>query len=108
MLLGNPGLRVAVLVGPNRLNGTLTAGSPGLREDNMVDIENLFGENADRMVHPGDEVETWGAGGVFPNGIPVGKVVDVPRKDYGATTEARVRLSAKMDALDNVWVMILP
>ena len=31
VLLGDPGLRVAVLVGTNRLNGTLTAGSPGAR-----------------------------------------------------------------------------
>lgn len=108
MLLGHPGLRVAVLVGPNRLNGTLTAGSPGMREDNMLDVQNLFGEGADRTVRPGDEVVTWGEGGVFPAGIPVGRVVDVPRKEYGATTEARVRPSAHLDALENVWVMILP
>jgi rod shape-determining protein MreC len=108
ILLGDPGLRVAVLAGPNRLNGTLTAGSPGTRENNMLALENLFGESADRTVHPGDEVETWGAGGVFPAGIPVGKVVDVPQKEYGAATEARVRLSANLDALENVWVMILP
>ena len=30
------------------------------------------------MVRPGDEVVTWGAGGVFPAGIPVGRVVEVP------------------------------
>jgi rod shape-determining protein MreC len=108
VLLGDPSLRVAVLVGTNRLNGTLTAGSAGARENNMLDVENLFGESADRTVHPGDAVETGGGGGVFPAGIPVGKVVDVPQKDYGATTQARVRLSANLDALENVWVMILP
>jgi cell shape-determining protein MreC len=53
-------------------------------------------------------VVTWGEGGVFPGGIPVGKVVDVPRKDDGTATEARVRPSAHLDALQNVWVMILP
>jgi rod shape-determining protein MreC len=106
LLLGDPGLRVAVLVGPGGLNGTLTAGSSWMRENNMLDIENLFGESADR-IHPGDEVVTWGEGGVFPGGIPVGKVVDVPRKDYGTATEARVRPSAHLDALQNVWVMIL-
>jgi len=106
VLLGDPSLRVAVLVGTNRLNGTLTAGAAGARENNMLDVENLFGESADRTVHPGDAVETWGVGGVFPAGIPVGKVVDVPQKDYGATTEARVRLSANLDALENVWVII--
>jgi rod shape-determining protein MreC len=108
VLLGDPGLLVAVLAGTNRLNGTLRAASAGALENNMLDLENLFGESADRTVRPGDEVETWGAGGVFPAGIPVGKVVDVPQKDYGVATQARVRLSANLDALENVWVMILP
>ena len=108
VLPGDPSLRVAVLVGTNRLNGTLTAGSAGARGNNMIDIENLFGESADRSVRPGDEVVTWGEGGVFPAGILVGKVVDVPQKDNGVTTQARVRLSANLDALENVWVMILP
>ena len=108
VLLGDPGLRVAVLVGTNRLNGTLTAGSPGARGNHLLDLENLFGESAEQMVRSGDEVVTWGAGGVFPAGIPVGRVTEVARKDYGAVTEARVRPSAHLDALENVWVMILP
>jgi rod shape-determining protein MreC len=108
ILLGDPGLRVAVLVGPLALNGTATAGSSWMRENNMIDVENLFGETADRTVHPGDEVVTWGAGGVFPGGIQVGRVVDVARRDYGTTTGARTRIAAHLDALQNVWVMILP
>jgi rod shape-determining protein MreC len=108
VLLGDPGLLVAVLAGTNRLNGTLAAGSAGTPGNNMLDLENLFGESADRTVRPGDEVVTWGAGGVFPAGIPVGRVVDVPEKEYGAATRARVRLSANLDALENVWVMMLP
>jgi len=108
VLLGDPSLRVAVLVGPYGLNGTLQAGSGGARGDNMLDIENLFEDRADRTVRPGDEVVTWGEGGVFPKGITVGRVVDVPRKDYGVATEARLRLSADLDALENVWVMMAP
>ena len=108
VLLGDPGLRVAVLVGTNKLNGTLTAGSPGVPGNHLLDLENFFGESAEQMVRPGDEVVTWGAGGVFPSGIPAGRVVEVLRKDDGAATEARVRPSARLDALENVWVMILP
>jgi rod shape-determining protein MreC len=108
VLLGDPALRVAVLVGTNRFNGTLRAGSAGALQNNMLVVENLFGVSADKTVRPGDEVVTWGVGGVFPANIPVGRVVDVPEKDYGAATEARVRLSANLDALENVWVMIVP
>jgi rod shape-determining protein MreC len=108
VLLGDPGLMVAVLAGTNRLSGTLTAGSSGALDNNMLDLVNLFDESQDRTVRPGDDVQTWGAGGVFPAGIPVGRVVDVTQKDYGAATQARVRLSANLDALENVWVMILP
>ena len=71
-----------------------------------VKVAGGLGEGTDRAVRPGDEVVTWGAGGVFPSGIPVGRVVDVPQKDNGVTTEARVRLSADLDALEYVWVMI--
>jgi rod shape-determining protein MreC len=108
VLLGDPSLRVAVLVGPNRLNGTLRAESAGALENDMLYVENLFWEGADRSLRPGDDVVTWGEGGVFPSGIPVGKVVDVPEKDSGATTEARVRLSASLDELENVWVRMTP
>jgi rod shape-determining protein MreC len=108
VLLGDPGLLVAVLVGTNRFNGTLRAASAGALANNLLNLENLFGENPDRTVRPGDAVVTWGAGGVFPPDIPVGKVVDVPQTEYGAATQARVRISANLDALENVWVMILP
>ena len=50
-------------------------------------------------------VVTSGEGGVFPANIPIGKVVDSRSMEYGLSTEARVRLSADMGALQEVWVM---
>lgn len=49
---------------------------------------------------------TSGDGGVFPNGIPIGKVVDKRSRDNGLTSEARVQLYANLAALEEVWVII--
>jgi cell shape-determining protein MreC len=40
-------------------------------------------------------------------GIPVGRVVDARRVGYGMFTEARVRLSANLNRLTEVWVILL-
>jgi rod shape-determining protein MreC len=50
-------------------------------------------------------VVTSGEGGIFPKGIPIGKIVDVQPVDYGSRTEARVKLAANLNALEEVWVM---
>ena len=55
---------------------------------------------------PGQSVETSGDGGVFPRGIPIGRIVDVRSKDYGLSKEARVKLSVNLGALEEVMVMI--
>jgi rod shape-determining protein MreC len=47
---------------------------------------------------------TSGEGGIFPPGIPIGKIVDVQPVDNGLTTEAHVKLAANLSALEEVWV----
>ena len=106
VLLGNPGLKVAVVTGTNHVSGIVSALSPTLASDNMVNLENVSSDEGQISIQPGDEVVTWGMGGVFPANIPVGTVVDPQRRDNGMTTEARVHLSARMDSLENVWVLI--
>ena len=54
---------------------------------------------------PAQKVLTSGEGGIFPKGIPIGKVVDVQPVDYGSRTAARVKLAANINALEEVWVM---
>jgi rod shape-determining protein MreC len=102
ILLGNPDLRVAAFVRPNGETGIINSSSSSPQEDNMVDLDYLPGSSA---VRPGQDVVTWGEGGVFPANIPIGKVVDLRSKDYGLGTEARVRLAADLGALQEVWVM---
>jgi rod shape-determining protein MreC len=54
---------------------------------------------------PGQNVLTSGLGGIFPRGIPVGKVVDVQSVEYGMANAASVKLNANMGALEQVWVL---
>ena len=53
----------------------------------------------------GQNVFTSGLGGIFPKGIPIGKIVDAQSIEYGLATEARVKLDATLGALEQVWVL---
>ena len=57
-------------------------------------------------LRPGHQVETSGLGGVFPEGIPIGKVIDVRNVGHGLYREARVRLAADFNQLDRVFVVV--
>jgi len=102
ILLGNPDLRVAAAVQGGGETGVINSTSSSPQENNMIDLDYLSGNSA---VRPGQVVVTSGEGGVFPANIPIGKVVDSRSMEYGLSTEARVRLSADMGALQEVWVM---
>jgi rod shape-determining protein MreC len=54
---------------------------------------------------PGQSVYTSGLGGIFPKGIPIGKIVDI-RSAEGLYLEARVQLAANLNSLDVVWVIV--
>jgi len=104
VLLGDPNLRVAALVsGTTNETGVIAANVSAPQEEGMIDLDLLSGAN---LVRPGQNVVTWGAGGVFPAGIPIGKIVDVRPKEFGLSTEARVKLAADLSALQEVWVML--
>jgi rod shape-determining protein MreC len=102
-LLGDPELRVAAVAESSRENGILQALYSTPLENNMMDLDFLPGNSRTR---PGEGVYTAGDGGVFPPGLPIGKVVDARSKDYGLSTEARVKLAAPMGSLEEVWVVI--
>jgi rod shape-determining protein MreC len=102
ILLGNPDLRVGAIVQPSGETGVINSSSSNPQENNMVDLDYLSGSST---VRPGQNVVTWGEGGVFPAKIPIGTVVDLRTKDFGLATEARVKLAADLGALQEVWVM---
>ncbi len=102
-LLGDPNLQVAALDKETGETGVIMASSSSPQENNMVDLGRLSGNSA---VAPGQSIFTWGGGGVFPGGIPIGRVVDVRINDYGLSKEARVQLWANLNSLQEVWVMM--
>jgi rod shape-determining protein MreC len=102
VLAGDPGCRVSVrVVNPAHDMGVIGPGGP--LDNSLVDLSYLSG-NAN--LKPGQEVVTSGEGGIFPAGIPVGQIVDSRQAEYGLYTEARVKLSANLGSLDEVWVLL--
>jgi cell shape-determining protein MreC len=70
---------------------------------NIVELGFLSGTSS---VRPGQEVFTSGDGGLFEAGIPIGTIVDCRTRDFGVSSEARVRLSENLGSLQEVWVML--
>jgi rod shape-determining protein MreC len=104
VLLGDPNVRVSAVVGTtNEETGIVMTSSTTPQENNMVDLAYLPGSS---VVSPGQMVKTHGDGGVFPAGIPIGRIVDKRSRDNGLTTEARVQLFANLAALQEVWVLL--
>ena len=103
LLLGDPNLRVAALVQDKdvRENGIIMSSSSPL-DNTMVGLQ-YFSRNT--AIKPGQSVITSGDGGVFPRGILIGQIVDTRNNNVGLATEARVKIAANLNALEEVWVM---
>ncbi len=106
VLLGDPNVRVSAgVMTTNRQEetGIIMTSSTSPQENNMVDLAYLPGSS---VVSPGQLVKTEGDGGVFPPGIPIGRIVDKRSRDNGLTTEARVQLFANLASLEEIWVIV--
>jgi rod shape-determining protein MreC len=102
VLLGDPSCRVSALVeNGKRDSGVIGAASP--LEKTIVTLGYLSGA---AELKPGQSVATSDLGGLFPKGIPIGKIVDVLPSEYGLSQEARVKVAARLGALEEVWVLM--
>jgi rod shape-determining protein MreC len=100
LLLGDPNCKVAVKVeNPTRDTGVISASGP--LESGVVEM-GFLSRNAN--LKPGQLVRTSGKGGVFPENIDIGNVIDSHSIEAGLSTVARVRLAADLGTLDEVWV----
>ena len=102
VLIGDPNCRISALVeNPTHDTGIISASGP--LDNSLVELTYL---SSSANLKPGQNVFTSGLGGVFPKGIPIGIVAeDAQPVEFGLYTEARVKLSANLGALEQVWVL---
>jgi rod shape-determining protein MreC len=101
VLIGDENCRVSALVeNATHDMGVLNASGP--LDTSLVELSYL---SSSANLKPGQNVVTSGLGGIFPKGIPIGKIVDAQAVEYGLATEARVKLNANLGALEQVWVL---
>lgn len=102
VLIGDPNCKVSALVENQAQDtGIITVGGP--LDGSLVELSYL---SSSVNLKPGQEVVTSGLGGIFPKGIPIGQVVDMSSVEFGLYTEARIKLSANLGALEQVWVLL--
>ncbi|MFO1501495.1 MAG: rod shape-determining protein MreC [Verrucomicrobiota bacterium] len=104
-LVGDPECPVSAVVaeGPVRDYGVIASGSPGVLDGSLV---NLTYVSRPAAMKPGQRVLTSGIGGIFPPDILIGHIVDTNNVGFGLYTEARIKLGANLDSLEEVWVVL--
>jgi rod shape-determining protein MreC len=101
VLVGDPGCRISArVVNPARDMGVVTTAGP--LDSSLVNLTYLSG---DAKLESGQKVVTSGEGGIFPPGILVGQIVDSSQVENGLYTEARVKVSADLGSLEEVWIL---
>jgi rod shape-determining protein MreC len=102
VLIGDPNCRVSALIeDPAQDTGILSASGP--LDSSLAVLTYL---PSDASIKSGQQVVTSGIGGIFPKGIPLGQIVDSRPVELGLYTEARVKLSANLGSLEEVWVLM--
>lgn len=102
ILLGDPKCRVSAVVPEANDFGIIAPSQAEFFSGRYLDLEYLTKRN---QLKPGQAVYTSGLGGVFPKGIPIGRIVDV-RSAEGLYLKARIEVAANLNALDMVWVIL--
>jgi rod shape-determining protein MreC len=107
VLLGDPNCRVAALVleGRQPVDSGVISGGASVVDPSMVELSYLSRSSG---VKAGQTVVTSGLGGIFPKGIPIGRLVDSRSIEYGLYTDARVKLAVNLNKLEEVFVMMMP
>ncbi|HUC85979.1 MAG TPA: rod shape-determining protein MreC [Candidatus Acidoferrales bacterium] len=106
VLIGDPSCRVSAIVEDAAHDlGVITAGGPLSAGPLGASLPVLSYLASTANLKPGQDVLTSGLGGVFPKGIPIGKIVDAQAVEGGLAWEASVKLNANLGALEQVWVL---
>lgn len=103
VLLGDPDCRVPVIVKETRDCGVIAPADTGPIDNTIVDLKYLSSNSA---LKTGHQVLTSGLANLFPQGILVGQIADVRTVQFGLHLEARVRLAARLNTLEEVFVLL--
>jgi rod shape-determining protein MreC len=103
VLLGDPNCKASALVeNPAHDTGIIRPTSEPL-DNSLVELTYL---SSSANLTAGQRVITSGLGGIFPKGIPIGWVAESAQSvEFGLYAETRVKLSANLGALEQVWVL---
>jgi len=102
ILVGDPNCKVpAVVKNPGNDTG-IVAGS-GPFDGSFVKFT-CFVNSAN--LKPGQLVVTSELSAIYPQGIPIGTVADAHPAESGLYTVADVKLAARLNSLEEVWVML--
>lgn len=107
VLIGDPNCRVSARVDvedqrEKTVHGVIVSSGSSVLDPTIVRLTFLTRTTA---IKPGQKVFTSGLGGVFPVNILIGNVVDTTSVGFGVYTEARVKLTANLKNLEEVWVL---
>ncbi|MBQ8830380.1 MAG: rod shape-determining protein MreC [Oscillospiraceae bacterium] len=93
----------AVSVNLNKVTGSASAkGDYALMKDGLLMLDYI---NDSNKVLPGDTVITSGKGGVFPDGLLVGYIVEISSDETGLSDYATVEPAADLDNVMDVFVI---
>lgn len=102
ILVGDPNCPVSVLVQDTREHGVIAPSTINSVDSSIVELGYL---SRNSILKPDQLVVTSGMGGIFPPGIPVGRLIDYQTVGQGLYTVARVKLAMVVSKLEEVWVI---
>lgn len=102
ILVGDPSCPVSVLIQDSREHGVIAPSTINSVDSSIVELGYL---SRNSILKPDQLVVTSGQGGIFPPGIPVGRLIDYQTVDQGLYTVARVKLAMEISKLEEVWVI---
>jgi rod shape-determining protein MreC len=102
VLVGDPNCPVSVLIQETREHGVIAPTRPNLLDASIVELSYL---SRNSILKPDQLVVTSGMGGIFPAGIPVGRIIDQPPTEHGLYTQARIKLAMSISRVEEVFVI---
>ena len=103
MLLGDPELQGRRRWSRTRPATPASSAASGPLETELVELGYLSAQRQPQARASRGDQRRWGD--LSRRAFPIGKIVDVRPVEYGSRTEARVKLAANLNALEEVWVM---